>query len=137
MENQKVSLEQATKEVDAWLVSRKTNDKKIASMKEAGNYETLVEDVMSGKVVFEGDGEKLVQLLEFPILGETKIDRIIYKGRLKQGDIEPWLSKVKATDGFGILKAYVSAASGEGSAILNKLDQDDYKTSQNIAGFFI
>ena len=136
MEN-KVSLEQATIEVDAWLASRKTSNKKITAMKEAGNYDTLVDDVMCGKVIFEGEGEKLVQILEFPILGETKIERISYKGRLKQGDIEPWLSKVKGTDGFAILKAYVSAASGEGAAILNKLDQDDYKTSQNIAGFFI
>lgn len=136
MSTPKVSLEVAQSEVSNWLDNKKISEAKREEQQPT--IDRLVNSVMSGQLEINVATNELTQNLDYPIgKDEIKLEKLKYKARLTQGEVRKGLKNVSASDGFGIIHAYICALTGEQSMMLDKLDTSDYSLSQSIAGFFL
>jgi len=136
MENEKVSLEQATKEINQWLDGKKINPRKRADNEKL--IETLIDGVVYGQLVFDKETNTITQHLDFPIIGDgASIDKLTFKARVQQWEVKSRIAKTKQGDSFGIIGAYIAALTGQPEAILDKLETTDFSLCQAIAVFFV
>lgn len=130
----KVAREVAEAEIGKWLDYKKISDSRRESNKDS--IESLVVAVMSGTLVLNDD-MNLEYSLNFPIGEEQKIDKLIFKPRLKVGTVHKHLQGVKATDADGRILAYVAALTSTAKAVVEAIDTEDYAVCTSVAIFFL
>lgn len=134
---EKVSLEQAKKEVSKWLEFKKVDQDKIDE--NADNVDALAKAISAGHLVMDKD-HYFIQSLKFPIEdseGKVSQANIKFKPRLKMGDIQNKSQNLKAGDTFALITAYISALTNINSGIIKLMDSEDYKIAQSVVIFFL
>jgi hypothetical protein len=131
----KVNRETAEAEINSWLDFKKISEKKRTNYKE--NIESLVDAVCEGILSVNPEGKELVQILNFPIGEEMKVNKLEYKPRLTVGAVQSHLNGVKATDADGRIIAYIAALTSQPKELIKKMDTEDNGLAQSIAVFFL
>jgi hypothetical protein len=126
-----VSIELASQEVEKWLDCKRISPRKREKF--ADSIENLIEGFQDGILTLNEESNEITHHLIFPD-GETK--ELVFKSQLNVGEIHNYLKQVKPGDGDGRVKAYISALTGKPSAIINRLDSEDYNVSAQVAVFF-
>jgi hypothetical protein len=138
MENAtKVSAEAAEKEVKKWLDFKKVDATKQAE--NADSIKQLVDSIVNGWLVLD-ESYNLIMTLKFPILdeeGKEALTELKFKPRITVSEIQTRVSASKKSDLISLVIAYVSALTSQNSALIAKLESEDYKTASAIAYFFI
>lgn len=134
MDENKVAREVAEGEIGRWLDCKKVSNKKRESNR--SSIDSLVDAVVEGLLVVQEDGS-LIHTLKFPTDGESPLESLKYKLRLKVGDIHSYMKGIKADDADGRVAAYVAALIGKPLKLVQALDSEDYSISQAVAVFFI
>jgi len=132
MQEPVVSLEQARKEVEQWLDSKKISEKKRAANE--NQIDVLVDAISQGDLLLKEDNV-FVHKLKFP-LDSPKTTELEYKQRLTLSETHVALQNVKQGDNDGRLLAYVCALTLKTKGVLGKLDTGDYDICVAIAVFF-
>lgn len=137
-ENQKVSREQAEKEIKKWL-----DFKNVGSRKREENeasIEELIESVVEGVISLDADTNAITHKLRVPIMGPEKnviADKLIYKPRLTVHETQTQLKGIKSNDTDGRVMAYISALSEQSRNVIRYMDTVDYSISQQIVVFYL
>lgn len=131
---QKVSAEQASKEVTEWLDFKKINQAKRDAQKDSIN--TLTEAICDGTLVIKED-KTIVFTLKFPIESEISTKALEFKPRLSINTIHAQLKGVNSASADERILAYVAALTEKPKALIQKLDTEDYSIPQSIAIFFL
>jgi len=130
----RINPEQATKEINAWLDSKKI----MHATKEANqdSIDLLIDGMVEGLLTVEKSNE-IIHSLAFPIGDDDKIKNLTYKHRINDRILEPYLKGVKPADSDGRLIAYIAALTGQLKAVIKNMDSVDKKISLAIAVFFL
>lgn len=129
----KVTQDVAESAIEKWLDHKKIKAKKRESQKDA--IETLVDAVMEGDLILDDETFQLKQTLSHPC---GSIHELVFEPRLAMGKVRSKLKGIKITeDTTGYLMGYVATLTNQPYAVIEKLDSEDYKIGQAIAGFFI
>jgi hypothetical protein len=131
----KLSFEQAAKEVKEWLNFKKVNDFKRVNGED--NIGRLIRGFAFGTLVMDPDTKVITQKLLFPVGKEIQITELKFKPRIEISEVQSRLTGVGPDDGVGRALAYISAATGESSAVISKLDPEDYHLSGDLVVFFM
>jgi hypothetical protein len=134
---QKITEARAIEDFENWLDYKKIRDKKRSSFQDS--EESIIAAIMDGSLVICEDF-KIEYTLLFPITndkGEITLEKIKLKPRIKAHEIESKMKGVKANDIDGRIRGYISALSGQNSAIIKKLDTEDYGILREIASYFL
>lgn len=124
----------AKAEIEKWLDHKKI--RQTIREKNSDNIDQLVECIMDGSLTLN-DNFEFEQELAHPVGDEKKIDKLIFKPRLKMFEIQQRTKGVKVSETSEYVMAYVSALTGQPAAVLKQLDSSDYGIGQNLAVFFI
>lgn len=130
-----VSAGQAALEVGAWLDYKKIFEKARLDSKES--IDLLEDMVQEGVLSFDSESQEITHKLLFPIGEEEKVHELVYKPRLNDRMLEPYLKGVKGADADGRLTAYVAALTSQARGVIKILDSQDKKISIAIAVFFL
>lgn len=125
-----VSLEVATEDVNKWLEKQRVSVRKRTEKNK--EVEELIKCVQYGEVSFTDDGD-IVQHLSYPI---KNTDKLVYKYRITVEDMSVKTRNMSANDIFGIVTAYIAAATREASGVIKQMDNADMTAAQNIVAFF-
>lgn len=137
MFEEKVSLEQATKEVEGWLDFKKVSEKKRDTYKDA--IQNLIEGIQYGLVIVEDDF-KIKQVLKFPLMdasGATFLSELVFVPRITSVGLKKYAGSIIPNNGNSKLLATAAALCDKGVSHLEKLDTEDLNTVQSVAIFFI
>jgi hypothetical protein len=130
-----VTPEQADNELTAWLDEKRVKPRK--RKESSDTIETLIEAIEDGDITFDEKGD-LIQILSDPAgEGSLKVEKLKYKTRITLKEVRVRLKNVKSNDIDGRVVAYISAATGENSAVIDELSTTDWSLSQSIAVFFM
>ena len=102
--------------------------------------EKLIEAFEYGILIFEEKTGVLIQKLEWPVKtesGEIKLQELKWKPRIQERDLNEPMKGVSPKDTFGMMKAYISAATGVNKGFLGSMDLSDYSLSQSINNYFL
>ncbi len=135
MNNESISIEVATTEIEKWLDHKKVKQTKREA--NASTIESLVSAVQDGKLRFDDESKKLIQTLDFPLGNDGSIKELEYVSRIGIGTIHKNLNGVKSDDADGRLAAYVSALTNTTKGLVSQLDTEDYSIGQSISIFFL
>ena len=136
-EANKISLDLAKKEVSKWLDHKKVSDSKISELKE---QKKIIESAISDGDLYLDESFYLVQKLKFEVLDDDNnpfLTELKYKPRLRVDEIEAKQKHMDSTTAAGVTCSYVSALTGESSALIKKIDTEDNKIAQAICMFFL
>lgn len=131
--NEKVSLEKATQEIEAWL-----NDKKIMPAqkeKYKDNIDILIEAIQYG-CLEKCEDFSLKQILLHPVGTDGGITEIKYKNRLNDLMLRPYVKNVDADDADGRMTAFMAALSTQPKNVLMSMDGTDKRIAISIVVFF-
>jgi hypothetical protein len=134
---EKVSLDQAKKEVKKWLDFKKVDQEKIDENEE--NVDALAKAISVGHLVMDKDFN-LIQEMKFAVNdseGKPFLTQLKFKPRLKMGDIQNKTQSLKAGDTFALITAYISALTNTNSGLIKEMDSEDYKIAQSVVIFFL
>lgn len=134
-----VAYDVAVTEVENWLKSRNLPERKIASDEVRPLIEKIADAISFGDVVIQEDGSVLQKLVE-PITskdGDVVLKELVFKPRLKYGDVRKSMQGMKTTDADGRMMAYLAASTGQPSAYFDKLEVSDFGVSTAIISFFL
>lgn len=130
----KVSRDVAQQEVESWLdkkkvlqTTRETNDNDI---------NTLVGAITEGVLTLNDKGE-FEHTLQHPFGEEESVTGLVYKNRLNDRMLRPYLVGVKPTDADARITAYICALTGQARGIIDQLDTIDKKIAMSITVFFL
>lgn len=132
---EKVSKEIAEQEVIKWLDFKRVKENTRESYKSA--IEEITNAIEFGDLVLNDETMEFEQSLTFPVGQELTIDKLVFKPRLKIGEIQKAMRGVKSDDTQGMIMAIVSALTTKTTGVLKELDTQDYGICQNIALFFV
>jgi hypothetical protein len=127
-----ISKEQAEKEVNSWLDFKKVSPKKRETLK--GNIAYLVEAMMEGLLVLDPETFVFEHTLKFPV-GDLK--KLKYKPRLTLKEIQDRTQAIKTPGPLEQSIAYISALTGQNSAILKEMDSEDNTLADYLSFFFM
>jgi hypothetical protein len=130
----KVSEELARQEVEQWLQFKRVDADKIEENKD--QIESLVKAISNGHLEM-GENYVFKQTLKFPLQNEQSVTELTYKPRVTIADIKTRTQNVKSGDMYGLIVAHIAALTSENSAVVLKLDTEDYKVASAIAIFFL
>lgn len=130
----KVTYEVALKEVHSWLEHKKVSESKIEDSED--NIENLAKSICDGLLTLDGDFN-FTQTLKWVIGKEGSVTHLVFKPRLKGGEIENRLQNVKAGNMQGMLNAYICGLTGENSVVVKDIDTEDGRVANAIASFFL
>jgi len=126
-----ISKEQAEKEVNSWLDYKKISPKKRETLK--GNIAYLVEAMMEGLLVLDPETFIFSHTLKFPIGTVKKLE---YKPRLTLKEIQDRTQNIKTPGPLEQSIAYISALTGQSSAIIKEMDSEDNSLADYLSFFF-
>lgn len=132
----KIPLDQATNEVHAWLDYKRIPANRRESLQSM--VDNLANAIADGVVVIN-DKNQIEHMLIFELEGETGgIQKLIYKSRLSDADLEPYKRTLKGTDFDSTLKRTILALTGQPLGVINRLDSStDKGIAESIAVFFV
>lgn len=132
----KVPLDQATNEVHAWLDYKRIPTNRRESLQSM--VDNLANAIADGVVVIN-DKNQIEHTLIFELEGETGgIQKLTYKSRLSDADLEPYKRTLKGTDFDSTLKRTILALTGQPLGVINRLDSStDKGIAESIAVFFV
>lgn len=93
----------------------------------------IVEAIMEGDLVLQEDFS-FKHKLNFPI-GNTK--ELVYKPRLKSGDIARKLNGIDATNATVLINTYAALLADENTGVIAGLDTEDNRVAQSVAMYFL
>lgn len=131
----KINPELATKEVNAWLDSKKIMQNTRDSNEDS--TQLLIDAMVEGIVAIDDKSNVITHNLNFPIGEGEEIKKLEYRPRLNDRLLEPYLKGVKPTDSDGRLTAYICALTQNSRGIIRNMDSVDKKISLAIAVFFL
>jgi hypothetical protein len=134
MEIEKVTKEQAEKEINNWLDKKKV----FQSTREELHREidVLIDGMCEGYLTLD-DKFIFTHKIMIPEQVEGLCTQLKYKLRLSEPDMTEPMKGVKTSDGEGRLNAIISALTGEAKSVIRKLDTQDKKLATSIAVFFL
>ena len=132
---EKVSRDVAQVDVEAWLDFKRVSQKKREV--QTDSIDALIDAVSDGILTINDETFEITHHLIFPFEGDSPLNELVYKPRLKVKQIHANLSGVKTGDTDGRLAAYVAALTSKNSQIIKNLDTEDYSVGTAIAIFFI
>jgi len=133
----KVSAEIARQDVERWLDFKRVSAKKRAAV--ADTIEAIAEAIEQGTLVVNDDCS-ITHKLIFPIEnseGQQTVEELKYKARVTTEAISIRMRDVKLTDAHGMFIAYASALTNQSTALIKKLDTEDFRVAQSIVTFFL
>jgi hypothetical protein len=129
----KMPRELAEKEVNSWLDYKRVKPSKREDNKDS--IDSLIDSFMDGSLSLNPDTSEITLKLNYPVTSNN-IDKLVFKPRLKVGEIHKRLANVKSTDGDARVMAYVSALTGQNTGVIADMDSGDYSIAQPIVIFF-
>lgn len=138
MLEQKVSYDQAQKEVEAWLDAKNINQRKRDNANEA--IASLIDAVMYGQAAIDADTRVITHNLAFPISddkGNVVLDKLTYKPRLSVGELKAKSTGITGTDSDTRLLIVCAALSGQSVSMVGKMDTSDNVVAQAVGVFFL
>jgi hypothetical protein len=126
-----VDIKTAEQDINRWLDFKGVKEAKREKLKDAIGL--LIDGVCDGCLVVD-DKHFLVQKLIRPFDGEQPIKEFRYKPFLIVGEV-----KIKSNineDFFAYSCAYIAALTGLPTAVIKKLDVDDFVLAKAIVEFF-
>lgn len=133
----KVTPEIARQDVERWLDFKRVPAKKRAAV--ADTIESMAEAIEQGTLIVNDDCT-ITHNLIFPIEnsdGEHTVEELKYKPRVTTEAISIRMKDVKVTDAHGMFIAYASALTNQPTALIKKLDTEDFRVAQSIVTFFL
>lgn len=127
-----VNMDTAREEINAWLDEKKVRESKREKFKE--HIETLALAVSDGLLTRKEETNELVQKLQFPV---GTLNELVFKPRLNNEMLRPFLKNIAHDDASARLNAYVSALTTQTTGLISKIDTEDIDISQTIAVFFL
>jgi hypothetical protein len=131
----KVSLEVAANDLESWLDYKKIFPK--TREQNADSIEFLQEMISEGVLMIDERTFEITHKLLFEIGEDEKIDHVVYKSRINDKILKPYMNGVKSTDADGRLTAYIAALTNQNKSIIQNMDSQDKKISTSIAVFFL
>lgn len=131
----RVSREVANRELESWL-----DFKKIFPNSREANADSidLIEEMISeGVLSIDEETKEITHNLLFEIGEETTINKLVYKARINDKMLNPYLKGVKSNDADGRLTAYIAALTSQHRGVISSMDSQDKKISMSIAVFFL
>lgn len=127
----------ALAEVTKWLDAKKIK----ASKRQAYQHQidVLVDGFVDGSLVFDEESHSLTQKLSFPVgddKGKVLLDKLIFKPRLRVGELTQYLKGVASDDADGRVISYVACISENAPALIRKIDTVDYSLASAVVVFF-
>jgi hypothetical protein len=129
----KMSLEQATEEVQNWLDYKGFEIE--AEDDEMKEVIALAKKVRSGDLVINED-RTITHKLRFPIGKDEEIKEVTYQARIKAKDFEAKAKGAKTSSPLSFVHAKIAAIATLNTEIVRNMDTVDYNVAQSIAGFF-
>ena len=135
---EKMSLEVAEKEFNAWLDHKNVKESKREAYKDAG--ESIIQCLCEGSVTI--DGNMNLTYKPTPVMYDDKEDgnalsELVFKPRLRQFEVNKYMKGVKADDAEGRLLAFTCASTGVNKGLIQKLYTEEFQITQNIALYFL
>ena len=134
---EKISKEVALKEVQKWLDYKKVDVETIDDIDK--QIDALALSISKGYLVLTKDFS-WEHNLKFPIEkegGAVACSKLVYKPRLKLSEVERATERVDMKSSFQLIRAYITALTGQNSGIIKNLDTADQKIATAIALFFL
>lgn len=132
---QSVSKEQAIKEVTSWLDKKRVRDTVRNEKKES--IDRLVEYFENGEMSLDEESNEITYNLIFPLGSSDAVTKLIFKPRLSHSDFSKYSKNLAPGDTRGFINAKICALTGQGSGIINAMDQEDARAVDDIAIFFL
>jgi hypothetical protein len=132
MIQEKVSPEVAQQEIEAWLDAKRISSRKREEDGYKQAIETLVDGVVAGILTIRED-RTIEHALLFPLDGFA--DKLEYKSRITVEAVNSRMKGVK--DGSGRIMATIAALTDKATAVISKLDTEDFGIAQAVAIFFL
>lgn len=137
MKKEKCSLEVAQKELDKWFdyldIDEEEREDKKAMEK------ILVKRIMKGDLVLQDDFTLKFTLPE-PVMSingdEIQIDKLFFKPRIKEIEIEKYMKGEKSDDANAMLTAYICASVGKGKGVMKHMYSTDYNVCKAVVTYF-
>lgn len=129
-----IDIETAQQDIQKWLDFKKVSEKKRENLNDS--IEAITNAICEDKLILTESNE-FVQKLSFPVGEEKIIDSLKYKPRITIGNIQDNMKNVKPGDSDGRISAYIAALTGQPTAVIKKMDSEDYSVAQAIAIFFL
>lgn len=131
-----ISREQAEKEIESWLDTKRIFLSQREENQEQINY--LVEAISKGILVLNQESNVLTQTLEYVMEDDgEQITSISYKPRINDLMLKPYMVGVKASDNFAVQNAYIACITEKNKPFISKLDSIDKKIANAIVVFFV
>lgn len=126
----------ALKDINDWLDYKKFPQESRESEDYEVSIKSLVAAIMNGSLVVMDD-KKLKYKLAFPIGKETTVDELVFKARMNDNMLKPWMKGVSPKDAEGRMLAHVACLTSTASSILEHMDTVDKRVAMSIAVFFV
>lgn len=123
----------ARQEVEKWLDFKRVKAKKRQESEDS--IESMIESFEDGTLVLKED-HSIDMKLTFEVGNDKEIKTLNFKPRLTTGEITKRLKVLKNPTTDERIMAYISALTGQNTAILSELDTEDSRIAQNISIFF-
>lgn len=128
-------VEQAEKEVNAWLTFKKVSDKRKELY--AGSIKTMIEGFCLGKLELDPSSKVITQKLDFGLGKDNHIKELQYQPRLSLGKIGQSLKGVDSSVPDARVGAHIAALTGQVNAVINEMDSEDAVWAEAITVFFL
>lgn len=131
----KVTIEVAEDEINSWLDKKKI----LPGLRDARreHINQLVECIQEGVLELNNETFELTHNLLEPFGNEQKTTKLVYKPRLNDKLLQPWLKGVKGDDAEGRMLGYVAALTNTNRLLLELMDTADKRIAMAIAIFFL
>lgn len=135
---EKITRENATNEVNAWLDYKNVSQRKREENQDS--IEDLIDFLVDGTLSINDNTNEITHNLKVPLTGaegQTLESELVYKARMTVKDLNVHLKGVKANDADGRVMAYICALTGQSRNILNLMDTVDYSIAGSLVVFYI
>lgn len=132
-----ITREQAEKEINGWLDTRKIRERKREEKSE--EIETLIGAVMDGVLRVDAEG-RLIQELAFPIEdedGQIEFKELTFKNRLNAKELKKYTKGINSSDAFELIRAYTAALTNKSKGEIELLESTDSSLTNTVATFFL
>jgi hypothetical protein len=129
-----VNEEVSQQEITNWLDFKRVKPSSRENYK--GAIDELANAITEGYLSLDENFNLTLKLI-FPITNEISTTELVFKPRVKIGEIQKAMQGTKSDDAQGMILAIVSCLTNKPKQLIKELDVEDYGICQNIALFFI
>ena len=137
MEKKQEGFDEAIQPFKEWLYNfRKVKPSMIASDQSyLDEIEIIAEKVLDKTIEIQENGELKIHLA-FPLGKDEQIKNLVFKSRIKAGEVAKAYLKVKPGDGTGHKNALIAVASGNLKEIIDELDTADQALLSKLMNYY-